>query len=44
MEYQTYESYDTFLLYQEVMEIPGNSFKFRLPDRRFSQPKMKWND
>ena len=26
MEYQIYESYDTFLLYQEFMEIPGNSF------------------
>ena len=32
MEYQIYESYDTFLLYQEFMEIPGNSFKFRLPE------------
>ena len=31
MEYQIYESYDTFLLYQEFMEIPGNTFKFRLP-------------
>ena len=32
MEYQIYESYDTFLLYQEFMEIPGNTFKFRLPE------------
>ena len=31
MEYQIYESYDTFLLYQEFLEIPGNTFKFRLP-------------
>ena len=32
MEYQIYESYDTFLLYQEFLEIPGNTFKFRLPE------------
>jgi hypothetical protein len=32
MEYQIYESYDTFLLYQEFLEIPGNAFKFRLPE------------
>lgn len=32
MEYQIYESYDTFLLYQEFLEIPGNIFKFRLPE------------
>ena len=32
MEYQIYESYDTFLLHQEFLEIPGNAFKFRLPE------------
>lgn len=32
MEYQIYESYDAFLLYQEFLEIPGNTFKFRLPE------------
>ena len=32
MEYQIYESYDTFLLYQEFLEIPGNAFKFRLTE------------
>ena len=31
MEYQIYESYDTFLLYQEFLEIPGNAFEFQLP-------------
>ena len=25
MEYQIYESYDTFLLYQEFLEIPGDN-------------------
>ncbi|PLT60651.1 hypothetical protein CDL19_15640 [Mediterraneibacter gnavus] len=33
MEYQIYKSYDTFLLYQEFLKIPGNTFKFRLPER-----------
>lgn len=39
MEYQIYESYDTFLLYQEFMEIPGNAFEFRLPEGMTLKPK-----
>lgn len=33
MEYQIYESYDTFLLYQEFMEIPGNTFLLSVAKR-----------
>lgn len=32
MSYQQYESYDTFLLYQEFLSIPNNRFNFELPD------------
>ena len=32
MPYQQYESYDTFLLYQEFLSIPGNRFNFELPE------------
>lgn len=33
MEYQIYESYYTFLLYQEFMEIPGNTFLLSVAKR-----------
>ena len=32
MEYQIYESYDTFSLYQELLEMHGKIFKFGLPE------------
>lgn len=32
MPYQQYESYDTFLLYQEFLSIPNNRFSFELPE------------
>lgn len=30
--YQKYESYETFLLYQEFLSIPGNPFSFQIPE------------
>lgn len=30
--YQKYESYETFLLYQEFLSIPDNPFSFQMPE------------
>ena len=30
--YQKYESYETFLLYQEFLSIPDNPFSFQIPE------------
>ena len=32
MNYQKYESYETFLLYQEFLSIPDNPFSFQIPE------------
>lgn len=31
-DYQKYESYETFLLYQEFLSIPDNPFSFQIPE------------
>lgn len=32
MNYQKYESCETFLLYQEFLSIPDNPFSFQIPE------------
>ena len=31
-DYQKYQSYETFLLYQEFLSIPDNPFSFQIPE------------
>lgn len=40
MPYQQYESYDTYLLYEEFLSLPNNRFSFELPEGTILTTKM----
>jgi|GEM_PF-7024484 len=38
-----FESYDTYLLYQEYLSISDNPFSFQLPDEMILTTRMMYN-